>query len=78
MVLRVRILSDVFILDMIFVINFGNNWISVEMDFFVVNEMKVWMIIIIIYYFNEELEIEFEYKNCLLNVCEDIVYKFVN
>lgn len=41
MILKVRILSDIFILDMIFVINFGNNWISVEMDFFVVNGMKV-------------------------------------
>lgn len=41
MMLKVRILSDIFILDMIFVINFGNKWISVEMDFFVVNGMKV-------------------------------------
>lgn len=48
MMLKVRILSDIFILDMIFVINFGNKWISVEMDFFVVNGMKVWMIMIMI------------------------------
>lgn len=63
---------------MIFATNSGNNWTSAEMDLPAVNGMKVRMIIIITYYFNEESEIEFEHKNCLLNICEDIVYKFVN
>lgn len=71
---------------MIFATNSGNNWTSAEMDLPAVNGMKVRMIIIITYYFNEESEIKFEHKNlfikCMrrycLQICQLIEKKIIH
>lgn len=40
-IMMVRIFSDLGILNFVFNIIIGNNWISIEIDFFVGNNMKV-------------------------------------